>query len=215
MSYEHQDRFFAQAYRTGTDHWSNIPYGRRAHELALYLPKGSLILDLGTGRGKLLFELAELGFRVIGLENNTEMVKRGNNQIHEKNLASDTRFMEGSALDIPLADESFDAVADIGLLHHIKPADYPAYASEAARVLKPGGFFFLVTLSKATPQYLSWRPNQEDGADFEHEGVRYHFFGDHELKELFIEKFEIVQLEHDHPYGPTGTTFAVVLLKKK
>lgn len=214
MSYEHQDTFFAQAYRTGTDHWSAIPYGRKAHELALYLPKGSLVLDLGTGRGKLLFELAELGFRAIGLENNPDLVKRGNNLIKEKNLESDIRLLEGSALNIPLADECFDAVTDIGLLHHIKTADYAAYAAEAARVLKPGGYFFLVALSKDTPNHFSWQPSKE-GSDFERDGVRYHFFDDSELKELFKEKFEMVQVEHDHPYGPSGTTFAVMLLKKK
>lgn len=214
MSYEHQDTFFAQAYRTGTDHWSTIPYGRKAHELALYLPKGSLVLDLGTGRGKLLFELAELGFRAIGLENNPNLVRSGNNLIKEKGLEGDIRLLEGSALDIPLADECFDALTDIGLLHHIKPEDYQAYAAEAARVLKPGGFFFLVALSKDTPNHFSWRPNAE-GSDFEREGVRYHFFEDAELKELFIKNFETIQLEHDSPYGPNGTTFAVMLLKKK
>jgi cyclopropane fatty-acyl-phospholipid synthase-like methyltransferase len=215
MSYREQDTFFAQAYRTGTDHWTNIPYNRRAHELALYVPKGALILDLGTGRGRLLFELADLGFRAIGLENGTDAVKRGNNRIKDRGLEKDIRFLEGTALDIPLVDESFDAIADVGLLHHIKPEDYAAYVAETARVLKPGGFFFLVVLSKITPNYLSWHPSKEESADFEQEGVKYHFFGDDELKSLFAKDFDVRQLDYDHPYGPNGAAFAVVLLKKK
>lgn len=215
MSYAPQDTFFAQAYRTGTDHWTNIPYNRRAHELALYIPKGSLVLDLGTGRGKLLFDLADLGFRAIGLENNPDIIKRGNNAIKDKGLDTDIRFLEGTALDIPLTDASFDGVVDVGLLHHIDPEDYPTYLSEAKRVLKHGGFFFLVVLSKDTPHYLSWHPSKEAAADFESEGVRYHFFSDDELRKMFEKDFEIIQLDHDHPYGPSGTAFAVVLLKKK
>ena len=215
MSYAPQDTFFAQAYRTGTDHWTNIPYNRRPHELALYLPKGSLVLDLGTGRGKLLFELADLGFRAIGLENNADVIKRGNNQILDKKLDGDIRFLEGTALDIPLTDGSFDGVVDVGLLHHIKPEDYPTYVEEAHRVLKVGGYFFMVVLSKDTPHYLSWNPSREDASDFKHEGVRYHFFSDDEIRRMFEKDFEVMQLEHDHPYGPSGATFAVVLLKKK
>jgi SAM-dependent methyltransferase len=215
MSYVDQDKFFAQAYRTGTDHWSTIPYNRRAHELALYLPKGALVLDLGTGRGRLLFELANLGFRAIGLENGTDIIKRGNNAVKDKNLDKDIRFLEGSALDIPLVDKCFDAVVDVGLLHHIKPEDYAAYVAESKRILKPGGFFFLVVLSKDTPHYLSWHPSSAEAPDFEQEGVKYHFFSDDELKKLFDKDFEINQLDHDHPYGPSGAAFAVVLLKKK
>ena len=215
MSYENQDRFFAQAYRTGTDHWTQIPYNRRAHELALYLPKGSLILDLGTGRGKLLFEMADMGFRAIGLENNPDVIKRGNNQIQDKGLDKEIRFLEGTALDVPLVDESFDAVVDVGLLHHIKPEDYAAYVAEAHRVLKPGGFFFLVVLSKDTPHYLAWQPSREETSDFEQEGVKYHFFSDEELKNLFGKSFEVLQLDKDHPYGPAGAAFAVALFKKK
>lgn len=215
MSYEAQDTFFSQAYRTGTDHWTSIPYSRRAHELAVYIPKGSLVLDLGTGRGKLLFELADLGFRAIGLEKDATSVKRGNNAIKDQSLDHEIRFIEGTALDVPLVDQSFDAVVDVGLLHHIKPDDYATYVSEAHRVLKPGGFFFMVVLSKDTPHYLSWQPSREEASDFEQEGVRYHFFSDAELTKLFEKDFDIRQLDKDHPYGSTGAAFAVLLLKKK
>ena len=215
MSYTDQDNFFAQAYRTGTDHWTNIPFKRRAHELTLYLPKDSLILDLGTGRGRLLFDLADLGFRAIGLENNDSLIEHGNSEIKAKNLDTRLRFYKGTALDIPMADESFDALVDIGLLHHIIPVDYPNYISESTRVLKQGGLFFLVVLSKKTPNYFSWHPNQSDAADFEKEGVSYHFFSDEELQALFQKDFDIKHIDHDIPYGPTETIYSVVLLKKK
>ncbi len=215
MSYSSQNNFFAQAYRTGTDAWSAIPFTRRAHELGLYLPHGALVLDIGAGRGRLLFDLAELGFRAIGLENNPELIARGNNEILAKNLDKDLRFLHGDALNIPLADQSFDGASDIGLLHHVLPQDYPTYVSEVARVLKPGAFFFLVVLSKNTPNYLSWKPQKSEAADYEKEGVHYHFFSDDEIKKLFEKDFEIRHIDHDTPFGPKDADFAVVLLKKK
>lgn len=215
MSYSSQDNFFATAYRTGTDHWTTIPFTRRAHELSLYLPKGALILDIGAGRGRLLLDLCDLGFRAIGLENNSELVRKGNEEIKTKRLDKSIRFLHGDALNMPLADQSFDALVDVGLLHHILPADYATYAMETARVLKQGGFFFLVVLSKDTPRYLSWNPKNSDDADFEREGLHYHFFTDDELRALFEKDFEIRYIDKDTPHGVHDATFAVVLLKKK
>ncbi len=213
--YQSQENFFAQAYRTGTDQWTNIPFARRAHELGLYLPHGSLVLDLGAGRGRLLYELAEMGFRGVGLENNPELVIRGNNEILEKGLEKELRFVDGSVLDIPLEDQSFDAVVDIGLLHHLLPADFTKYVLETACVLKQEGFFFLVVLSKNTKNYFSWHPNEVDSGEYERDGVYYHFFSDKELQSLFEKDFEIRHIDHDTPFGPDSTDFAVVLLKKK
>lgn len=215
MSYEAQDNFFAQAYRTGTDAWTAIPFERKAHELGLYLPQGALILDLGAGRGRLLFDLAELGYRAIGLENNPALVTRGNNIILEKGLDKQLRFMQGDALDIPLSDQSFDGISDIGLLQHILPSDYRTYVSETARVLKQGGFFFLIVLSKNSPNFLSWKPQKSETADFEKEGVHYHFFTDEEITKLFEKDFEIRHIDHDTPFGVKDVDFAVVLLKKR
>lgn len=215
MAYAEQDTFFARAYRTGSDSWTHTPWNRRPLELAFFLPKGSIILDIGTGRGRLLLDYAKLGFRAIGIENNPELVKKGNADIKSHGLEKDLRFMEGTALDIPLADACFDAVSDIGLLHHIAPADYATYTAEIARVLKPGGLAYIVALSKDTPQHLSWRPNASETSDYEQEGVQYHFFSDDELRHMFEDRFDVRTIDHDAPYGPLGTTFAVCILKKK
>ena len=155
------------------------------------------------------------GFRAIGLENNPELVARGNNAIMLRGLEKEIRFFQGDALDIPLASESFDGLADIGLLHHIHPNEYPAYVSEATRVLKSGGYFFLVVLSKNTSTYFTWHPSKDAVNDYEHEGVQYHFFSDEELRTMFEKDFEIKDLAHDIPYGPKDAVFSVLLLKKK
>jgi len=215
MSYIDQNNFFALAYRTGTDNWTNIPFSRRAHELTLYVPKGGLVLDIGAGRGKTMFELASLGFRVIGLENNPDLIARGNETIKDRGLGSEVRFVHGDVLAIPLADKSFDAVVDMGLLQHMKPEDFKIYVEEIARALKQGGLFFLVVLSKKTENFFSWHPRKSDTSDFLLEGVRYHFFSDDEIKALFEPDFDIRYINYDMPFGEKDTIYTVALMRKK
>ena len=50
------------------------------------------------------------------------------------------RFWVGSGTAIPAADESYDAVFDFGIVHHIH--DWRGAIAEVARVLKPGGRFY-------------------------------------------------------------------------
>lgn len=215
MSYADQDNFFAQAYRTGTDRWTNIPFTRRAHELAIYLPKGSIVLDIGAGRGRLMTELQTLGLRAIGLEKNPELVARGNEEIKNKNLGQDLRFLEGDALNMPLADASFDAAIDVGLLQHLKPEHFAEYVAEVMRVLKHGGLFFAVVLSKETEKYFTWLPKDSANPDYELDGVHYHFFTDEEIKSLLGDKGAIRFIHHDAPFGTHDTIYSVVLMKKK
>ena len=49
------------------------------------------------------------------------------------------RFVEGSALDLPFADASFDVVLNIEASNDY--GDLPRFFAEVARVLKPGGLF--------------------------------------------------------------------------
>lgn len=215
MSYADQDMFFAQAYRTGTDRWTNIPFTRRAHDLVMYLPKGAMVLDVGAGRGRLMHDLRDLGFRAIGLENNANLVRRGNEEIKNKGTEKDMRFLQGDALAMPLADASFDAVVDVGLMQHLLPSHYAEYVAEVSRVIKHDGFFFLVVLSRETTHFFRWNPKQSDQADYEMEKVHYHFFTDDEIRALFEKDFHVRSISHDAPFGNTDTVYSVVLLKKK
>lgn len=62
--------YFFVAFRTGAPFW---PSGRKtiAQMLALANPKpGELLIDLGSGDGRILFAAAKLGMRAIGVEMN-------------------------------------------------------------------------------------------------------------------------------------------------
>ena len=215
MSYADQDMFFAEAYKTGKDFWTDIPFSRNATKLMLFIPKGSAVLDIGAGRGHLLRELGKFGFRAIGLENNQALVKNGNEELSKENLDKDLKFVFGDALNMPFTENNFDALIDVGFMQHVMPKDFQTYITESSRVLKQGGLFFLVILSKETQKYFKWSPTSDAISDYELAGVHYHFFAESEIKNLFEKHFEIIKIKEDEPFGQNDTKYLNILLKKK
>lgn len=97
-------------------------------------------IELGCGPAALARRLVErfAGSTVAALE--VDRVQ------HAKNLASPARgieFIEAGAQSIPFAEASFDLAIMLKSLHHVPVALMPRAISEAARVLKPGGLFYV------------------------------------------------------------------------
>jgi ubiquinone/menaquinone biosynthesis C-methylase UbiE len=114
------------------------------------LPPRPNVLDLGCGTGRLLDRLAAKfpDLRGTGLDLSPEMVRvaRQSNR-HRPRLI----YVEGKAESLPFADGQFDAVFNtISFLHYLKPKQI---LNEVARVLSPGGRFYLVdTTFKSKPE---------------------------------------------------------------
>jgi ubiquinone/menaquinone biosynthesis C-methylase UbiE len=74
------------------------------------------ILDVGSGTGRALMTLkAELPhITAVGVEPSPEMRKVG----HSKGL-SESELIDGDALKLDFPDNSFDAVCEFGILHHV------------------------------------------------------------------------------------------------
>ena len=100
------------------------------------LPDGARdVLDLGAGTGKLTTRLVERGLDVIAVDPIPEMLELLSNSL------PDTPALLGTAEEIPLADNSVDAVLVAQAWHWFDPerAD-----KEVSRVLRPGGRLGLV-----------------------------------------------------------------------
>ncbi len=215
MSYADEDMFFAEAYHTGDDLWTDIPFKRHAQKLMLFIPKGSNVLDIGAGRGHMLRELGKFGFRVIGLESSEMLVVQGNSDLKNEQIDKELRFVQGNTLNMPFVEKSFEAVVDVGHLQHIPVDDFDTYVNETARVLKQDGLLFLAVLSKKTPRYFKWYPAIEQKNDYELEGVRYHFFTEEEISKMFGKYFEVVKIKGDAPFGKNDTMYLIALLRRK
>ncbi|OBF15805.1 class I SAM-dependent methyltransferase [Mycobacterium kubicae] len=93
------------------------------------------VLDLGAGTGKLTTRLVERGLDVIAVDPVPEMLEVLRGSLPQ------TRALLGTAEEIPLPDNSVDAVLVAQAWHWVDPA---RAVPEVARVLRPGGTLGLV-----------------------------------------------------------------------
>ncbi|HEV3162879.1 MAG TPA: class I SAM-dependent methyltransferase, partial [Isosphaeraceae bacterium] len=94
---------------------------------------GKLVLDAGCGGGRYSRLVAQHGARVVGVDLSAAVEKAAT-------LCAgfpDVQIVQADLLNLPLAEEAFDLVFSIGVLHH-SPDPRRAFAQVAARV-RPGG----------------------------------------------------------------------------
>lgn len=100
---------------------------------------GRVGLDVGCGQGAYVGRMQALGFDVSGID-----ASAGQVALAERNVGRTGLVRVGSALDIPAADESFDFLYVINVLHHLGSVEEQRRAfAEIFRVLKPGGLLFV------------------------------------------------------------------------
>lgn len=102
------------------------------------LPAGSLVLDVGTGPGRVprLIAAADPTVEVEGVDLSPEMIARATSTAN-RTRTSNLRFRVGDVAALPFADNSVDLVVSTLSLHHWD--DPAASLNEIVRVLAPGG----------------------------------------------------------------------------
>ncbi|GAA4444497.1 class I SAM-dependent methyltransferase [Actinokineospora soli] len=98
---------------------------------------GTVLVDVGTGPGMLLHHLAGSGAELHGVDPSPDMVAIARRVADDAGLAERLTFAAGSAEDLPFPDASVDVLVSSLSLHHW--ADVARAATEARRVLRPGG----------------------------------------------------------------------------
>ncbi len=214
MGYLDHKKHFGIAYKTGTDAWSHLPTEAEGLKLIEKLSSGAFILDVGSGRGFFAKHLAEMGFQVIGLDFDSEVVKKANENIADWGLKGKLKFIEADVLNIPLPDAGFDAVCDFGLFETLYKEDWGKYANEINRVLKPKGFYLNVSLSRETQHFFEFSPKGNTGADFEKYGIHYHFFEKEEMKNIFKDTLETISEEVKPAQKEKGVALLETLFQK-
>lgn len=99
--------------------------------LAAALPQGAAILDIGSGSGRDLKRLCNLGFDPQGLDTSIGLAEIA------KQYAPVTL---GDMRAMPFSDDSFDGVLAAASLLHLPAADAQIALAEIRRVLRPGGW---------------------------------------------------------------------------
>ncbi|WP_158560352.1 class I SAM-dependent methyltransferase [Paenibacillus contaminans] len=158
------------------------------YELACAFVKGKIVLDAasGAGYGTKMLQMAGAG-SVYGIDISEESVIQAEKDYGGEN----THFRQGDIQHLPLDNESVDVVVSYETIEHIP--DGSVWIKESARVLRPGGLFFVSTPNRSVTYpgtYLCERPYYN----------KYHFY-EYTVPELvgeLLKEYDIMEL-----YGQT------------
>jgi ubiquinone/menaquinone biosynthesis C-methylase UbiE len=111
----------------------------------------NLLIDLGTGTGRMLELLAPRYRRGLGIDRSPAMLAYARAKLERAQLQH-AQVRQGDIYDLPLADAVADAVVMHQVMHFLGD---PAQAlREAARVLRPGGRLLIVDFAPHELEYL-------------------------------------------------------------
>lgn len=112
------------------------------------LKEGKNILEIGCGQG-VGTQLIKTYFkpqRIQAIDLDPKMIQRAKRRIKDSHV----HFEVGDASQLRFKDNSFDAIFDFGIIHHIP--NWRDCLKELYRVLKPGGQLIMEDLSIDTFQ---------------------------------------------------------------
>lgn len=121
----------------------------------LSLTADSHVLDVGCGLGgPARFTTTRYGCTVTGIDLTAEFVRAGKTMCRWVGLDTSVTLVEGSALDMPFDDASFDAAYMMHVGMNI--ADKENLFAEVARVLKPGSTFGVYDVMQTAEDEISF-----------------------------------------------------------
>ena len=125
---------------------------------------GSRLLDIGCGNGAYTLKLAEAFDETVGVDIEPDRLADFRAEVGERAI----EVLECSAADLPFADGHFDVVTAIETMEHLGAHLHPVMA-EMARVIRPGGDFYLTTPNRLWPleqHGVVWRGRRRSGTRF-------------------------------------------------
>jgi len=113
------------------------------------------VLDVGCGRGEMVFLSARLGAKTYGIDYSSSAISiaEGMKEKRKEAWASNANFIVGDAKALPFGDNHFDVVFLLDVIEHVSGHESKLIFKEIRRVLKPGAKIIMHT----TPNRLKTR----------------------------------------------------------
>lgn len=112
---------------------------------------GARVLEIGLGQGADAESLIRRGAIWSGVDLTAESIERVRTRLTLRELPF-ADLTQGSVLDLPFPDDSFDMVFSHGVLHHVP--EIQQAQREIHRVLRPGGELVVMLYSRWSLNYL-------------------------------------------------------------
>lgn len=112
---------------------------------------GKQVLEIGLGEGADSERLIRNGALWSGVDLTAESIARVQTRLTLRELPYE-ELRQGSVLDLPFADGTFDMVFSHGVLHHVP--EIKQAQKEIHRVLRPGGELVIMVYAKWSLNYL-------------------------------------------------------------
>lgn len=143
--------------------------------------EGMRVLDLGSGRGKFLVELAKRGGNGKGVELSLGYIEETKRRAAEAGVSVEVR--QGVGEKIPFPDKSFDFVNMSEVIEHVEHPE--KVMSEVARVLGDGGKVYVSVPSRFSVRdthfhlyFVNWLPRAWSDAFISLFGKHKDYHGD-------------------------------------
>jgi ubiquinone/menaquinone biosynthesis C-methylase UbiE len=181
---------------------------------------GQKVLDIGSGDGRHLLLMAQLGYQCTGVELTESGIKTTTGKLQNYGLSAE--LVQTSFHNLPFEDASFHSIVSTQALHYNNWAGAKISFQEATRVLQPGGLFFFRARSdkghwRSTDQQI---PDEKGITRIETRGpegfiVMVHDYTLEELQELAQEnKLNIIDQPIDDDADGKPGQWNVVFQKK-
>jgi len=166
-----------------------------------YLRPGMRILDHGCGKGRHSLYCARKGMEVHGVDASETAIKSLRERVEKGQLFELVKVTKSDICELPYPDAYFDGLVSVNVVNHGYLVDVKKFFLEMSRVLKPGGFLFILCApiefiddirlpeTREVEKGTFLDTNLMDG------DILHHLFTKDEMKEL-LKDYDVIKLEN-------------------